>query len=101
MPIDPTPETIMLARVYAFLHQTDAKGTDGFSRLVAWVAEQEEKVQASFATLLDGATREKLTEKMGILADEMKAAGMDPVAEATTAATKVHETLIPVERLPE
>jgi hypothetical protein len=100
MPIEPTSETIMLARVYAFMHQTDAKGADGFSRLVAWVAAQDEKVQASFADLLDGATREKLAEKMEVLADEMKTAGMDPVAEATTAAAKTHETLIEEVRLP-
>jgi hypothetical protein len=76
------------SRVYVFMHQTDARGVDGFTRLAEWVSEQEEKVQISFAELLDGATRDKLIEKMVTLASEMKDSGMDPVAEATAAVAK-------------
>lgn len=78
----------MRARVYAFIHQTDTKGEDGFTRLAKWVSEQEERVQISFSELLDGATRDKLIEKMVTLASEMKDSGMDPVAEATAAVAK-------------
>jgi len=75
----------MFKPFYEFCHRD---GSDGFRKVVEWVATLDDKVQQDFLDLLSGSTRDTLiTEMEGVVA-KMKAEGMDPVAEATAAVSK-------------
>jgi hypothetical protein len=79
--------------VYQFVQGTSAEGVYGFYRILAWVAEQEERVQQSFLDLVRGGEREKLEAEMAALTERMAARGMDVVVEAHTALSAREERI--------
>ena len=82
---------------YEFCHRD---GSDGFRKVVEWVATLEEKGQQSFLDLLSGSARDTLTAEMEQVVAKMKDSGMDPVAEATAVTAKATVEDAPLKEAP-